>query len=103
MSGASQRCTGTGSGIDRPNGLRSTMAITAGRTISSAAQQSRMPPPAISPNSATPTKLVSAAEKKAMDVVIAPVRMLGPTDPLVSRMASVQSSPCRRIARYRPM
>ena len=62
-----------------------------------------MPPPAISPNSATPTKLVNAAEKNAIEVVIAPVRILGPTERLVSIMADSQSCPSRRIARYRPM
>ena len=86
--GASHSCTGTGTGIVRPSRPRSTQAITAGSTSNSAAQQRRMPPPAIMPSSATPTKLVSAAQKKATAVVIAPVRMPGPTAALVSRSAS---------------
>ena len=94
--------TGTGSGMRRPSGPRSTSAITAGRTRSSAAAQSMMPPPAIMPSSATPTKLVMAAEKKATAVVMAPVRMPGPTAPLVSRRAFSQENPRRRISRYRP-
>ena len=99
MIGSSQRCTGTGSGMRRPSGPRSTIATTAGSTSSSAAAHSRMPPPAISPSSATPTKLVSAALKKATAVVIAPVRMPGPTEALVSSSDASQGSPRRRISR----
>ena len=101
--GRNQRCTGTGSGIFRPNRLRSMIAITAGNIISSAAQQSRIPPPAINPNSATPTKLVNAAEKNAIDVVTAPVKILGPTERLVSIIEASQPRPSRRIAKYRPI
>ena len=103
VSGASHSCTGTGVGIRSPRGPRSTNTTTAGSTSNSAAQQSRMPPPAIMPSSATPTKLVSAAQKKATAVVIAPVRMPGPTRALASSRASSQESPRRRISRYRPM
>jgi hypothetical protein len=58
-----------------------------------------MPPPAIMPSSATPTKLVSAAQKNATAVVIAPVRMPGPTEPLVSSSAASQARPERRSSR----
>ena len=97
--GASQACTGTGSGIRPPSGPRSTIATTAGSTSSSAAQHRRMPPPAIIPSSATPTKLVSAAQKKATAVVIAPVRIPGPTVALVSKSAASQACPARRSSR----
>ena len=54
------------------------------------------------PSSATPTKLVRAAAKKATAVVTAPVRIPGPTLPLVSSRADSQPRPRRRNSRYRP-
>ncbi len=64
------------------------MAMTAGSTAMAAKRHMRMPPPATSPNSATPMKSVSPAAKNAMAEDRALTVIPGPTLAAVSTRAS---------------
>jgi len=55
------------------------MATMAGNTVNVATAHSRMPPPAMIPISATPVNFVNPEAKKAIEVVMAPVAIAGPT------------------------
>ena len=91
MNGMIHLWIGRGLGIRTPQPLRSISAIAAGSSVSSATAHSRMPPPAMIPNSATPVKLVNPAAKNATAVVSAPVVMAGPAPREVSSRAGSHS------------
>ena len=90
-------CKGTWVGSFR----RRTLNSSAGNRIVIPTVAKSIPPPAITPNSSTPRKPLSAIAKNAAAFVTPAVIMLGPVDSKAPRMASVRPWPRANSSSYR--
>ena len=86
--GLIQRWKSSGSGTASCWRCESLSVRMAGKAIMAAARQTRMPPPATSPNSATPVNSASPAMKKPIADARALIVIPGPTLPAVPTIAS---------------